>query len=84
MSTLSKSAKAAAIMAFTSGVADHDQAAELYDALAQSAEPLDTVFNQYPDASRWCSLETLDEQIWWEAVENLACNIDDARKHFQE
>lgn len=85
MSTLSKSAKAAAIMAFTRGLADHGQAAALYDAMAQSDDPLDAVLeDRYPGVCRWCDQATLDEHSWWEAVENLACNIEAARKHFQE
>lgn len=84
MHTLSKTAKAAAIMAFTSGVADHDQAAALYDAMAQSDEPLDTLLARYPGVCRWGYLDTLDEHRWWETVEALAENIDAARKHFQE
>lgn len=84
MSNLSKYARAAAVMVFTSGVDGFDQAVELFDEMANSDEPLDALLDQYPDICRWSQLDHLSEIDWWGEVETLARIIDEAREHFKE
>ena len=80
----SNSAKAAAVLVFTSGVQDYDQAVALYDAMATSDEPLDAIIDQYPGVCRWSQVDHMSEQDWWEEIEMLAINIDKCRAHFKE
>jgi hypothetical protein len=84
MSERSKTARAAAVLVFTSGVDGFDQAVELYDEMANSDEPLDALIDKYPGVCRWSQLDHLDEIDWWEEVTTLADVIDEARKHFKE
>lgn len=84
MSKLSKYARAAAVLVFTSGVDGFDQAVELYDEMGKSDEPVDDVLDKCPGVCRWSRLDDLDEIDWWEEVETLARIIDEAREHFKE
>lgn len=84
MSNLSKYARAAAVMVFTSGVDSFDQAVELFDEMGKSDEPLDALIDKYPGVCRWSQLDHMDEIDWWEEVTTLADVIDEARKHFKE
>ena len=84
MSNLSKYARAAAVMVFTSGVDSFDQAVELFDEMGKSEEPLDALIDKYPGISRWSEVDNLSEIDWWVEVETLARIIDEAREHFKE
>lgn len=80
----SKSAKAAAILVFTSGVVGYDTAAALYDEIAESVEPLDALIDKYPNVCRWSQVDHMAEDDWWEEVEMLAHTIDTTRLHFKD
>lgn len=84
MTTPSKAAKAAAIMAFTSGVASTDKAVELYDAIANSEERFSGIFERFPGAQIWGRLGQLHDVEWWEEVMALADSIDEAIAYFKE
>ena len=85
MTQRSKTARAAAILAFTSGVYGHDQAVEVFDKLASSDNPVDEVLASFRgDVCRWHQLENISEIDWWDEVIALATSIDKAREHFKE
>lgn len=79
--------KAAAILAFTSGVEDFKQAVTLYDLLnAQQdslADCLDKINDQFPGVTRWSRVEALNVNDWWEEVRTLALNFKSANSFFQ-
>lgn len=79
----SNAAKAAAILVFTSGVQNYDQALELYERMANSDEPLDAIICSYPDVCRWGEVDHMTEESWWEEVEMLAHSITKAHEHFK-
>lgn len=84
MSERSKTARAAAVLVFTSGVDGFDQAVELYDTMANSEEPLDALLDKYPGVCRWSEVDNLSEIDWWAEVTTLADVIDEGREHFKE
>lgn len=79
----SQSAKAAAILVFTSGIPGYDTAVRVYDKLATSGEPPDYVLGEF-GAARWSPVDTLTDDEWWEEVEMLVYSIDNARAFFEE
>jgi hypothetical protein len=78
----SNAAKAAAIMVFTSGVEDYDMAVRVFDALAADVGTVMDTLDKFPGTCRWSRVDALDDGDWWEEVEMLAINIDEARAHF--
>lgn len=80
----SRSAKAAAVLVFTSGVEDFDMAVSIYDEIFDSSEDeLDTVLDKHR-AFRWSPVEHLSPADWWDEVMMLATSIDASRDHFKE
>jgi hypothetical protein len=84
----SKSAKAAAVLVFTSGVEDYDMAVKVYDQLEADDLPVQETLDKFScygsGVCRWSCVEELHDGDWWEEVTQLAINIDKARQHFGE
>jgi hypothetical protein len=81
---ISKAAKAAAILVFTSGVQDYEQAALIYNAIDYSEDPPDDVLENYPGVRRWHEVEHMGGDDWWDNVVMHAKCITAAHKHFEE
>lgn len=84
MTVPSKAAKAAAILAYTSGISDTNKAVELYDAIADSEDRISSVLNKSPEVQVWDHLSNLTEVQWWDEVCMLADSIDEAIAYFKE
>ena len=84
MTALSKSAKAAAILVFTSGVEDADTALKLYNQLEEDNTPVKNTLDKFSGVTRWSVVSELFDDSWWEEIQMLAQNIDNFRKHFGE
>ena len=84
MTDLSKSAKAAAIFVFTSGVEDVDTALKLYNQLEEDNTPVKNTLDKFSGVTRWSVVSELSDGSWWEEIQMLAQNIDNFRKHFKE
>lgn len=82
MNKVSEVAKASAVRVFCCNVDDYDIAVEIYDALGQSHEPVDEVLSKF-GAVRWGMFDDWDEATWWEQLEMVAHDIDDATDHFE-
>lgn len=82
---LPKFAKSAAVLTFTSGVENHKAAAEIYDALENSAEgeTVSDVLDRFPPAQRWAEVEHMTDEAWWEEIQMLANSILAARDFFE-
>ena len=75
-------AKAAAVLAFTSGVEGYEQALGIYEELTATGEPAWSVLDKY-GASRWSPVDSLDPADWLEEIEMLAKSIAASQAHFQ-
>ena len=84
MTDLSKSAKAAAILVFTSGVEDADTALKLYNQLEEDNAPVQKTLDKFSCVTRWNVVSDLSDGSWWDEIQMLAQNIDSFRKHFKE
>lgn len=84
MTTPSKAAKAASVLAYTSGISDTNKAVELYDAVAESEDRISSVLDKFPEAQVWDRLGDLTEVQWWDEVCMLADSIDKAIAYFKE
>ena len=82
MST-SKAAKACAILQTVAMVKDHDHALKIYDALGRSFSAIDKVLKRH-ETVRWRAYNDMDDDEYWEIIENFALAIDAAREHFGE
>jgi hypothetical protein len=81
----SNSAKAAAIMVFTSYVEGYDMALDVYEQLEKDDYfTVDDTLRKFGEVCRWSSVEHMSDSDWWSEVTMLADNIDSARKHFKE
>lgn len=84
MTDLAKSAKAAAILVFTSGVEDADTALNLYNQLVEDNTPVQETLDKFSGVTRWSVVSDLSDDSWWDEIQMLAQNIDNFRKHFKE
>ena len=82
MAKVSDMAKASAVRHFCSNVGDYEIAVEIYDALGGSHNPVEEVLEKY-GAMRWAMFDDWDGPMWWEQLEILAHDIDDAWDHFE-
>lgn len=80
----SDAAKAAAIMCFTSGIKDYNQALQVYNALHESEAPVDEVLDNFPGVVRWSAVDHMFGADWWFNVVELADSIDGATQHFAQ
>lgn len=80
----SNSAKAAALLVFTSGVPDFETAVKVYDQLEQDDLPVQETLDKFGSVCRWEQVESMDETMWWDEVTTLATSIDRCRAHFKE
>ena len=84
MTDLSKSAKTAAILVFTSGVEDAATALKLYNQLEEDNTPVKNTLDKFSGVTRWSVVSDLSDGSWWDEIQMLAQNIDNFRKHFKE
>jgi hypothetical protein len=78
----SNSAKAAAILPFTSGIESYDMALEVYNQLEADDLPVQETLAKFQGVCVWHELEQITDSDWWSEVTQLAQNIDLAREHF--
>ena len=81
-SKISDAAKAAAVRMFCSRVGDYDLAVEVFDALGASHCPVQEVLDKF-GVDRWAMLDDWPADMWWEQLEILAVDIDEAFDHFE-
>lgn len=79
---VSQSAKAAALLVFTSGVPDYDTAVKVFDQLEQDDLPVQDTLDKFGSVCRWEEVDSLSDDAWWEEVTMLAKSIDKCRAHF--
>ena len=80
---LSRSARAIAVTEYVSHCSGFDQALEIYDKLGGTTGPIDEVLNSL-GVVRFSLYEGMNDDGFWELIENMAYAIEAARDHFGE
>ena len=81
--TISKAAKAAAVMFNASNVEGYEQAVEIFDAIQDGDKTISEVLEEH-DVEVWSAVSSMEQDEWWDNVFSLAMSFQNATAHFEE